>query len=146
MKKKTYGLTGMIMLLVLAAALTACTKAPAPSNTDNKPANSETKGNENKGNENNSPQKEIKQGKGTYNGQQDSHSIEIQTADGPTPFQIEADLADVLDDLQLDEPVTFEYYEKAIEGDDTVKQLILTKLEKVNKNEDDAGGNATNKN
>jgi len=72
-----------------------------------------------------------KQGTGIYNGQMDSHSIEIQTADGPTAFQLADGMDAVLEKLTEDDPVAFEYVEQAIEGDDTNKQLVLTKLEKA---------------
>ncbi|UVI29571.1 hypothetical protein [Paenibacillus spongiae] len=75
--------------------------------------------------------KTAKQGTGIYKGQMDSHSIEIETADGPTPFQLADGMEAVLEKLTEEDPVTFEYVEKAIEGDDTVKQLVLTKLEKA---------------
>ncbi|CAH0120191.1 MULTISPECIES: hypothetical protein [unclassified Paenibacillus] len=73
---------------------------------------------------------ETKQGSGSYTGQIDNHSVEIIVNGEPTSFQLSEGMDAVLEQLNKDDAVTFEYYEKAIEGDDTVKQRILTKLEK----------------
>ena len=74
------------------------------------------------------PKIEIKQGTGTYVGQIDSNSIEIETADGPTAFRLDEGMDQVISKLQGDESVSYEYWERPIEGEEELKQLILTKL------------------
>jgi len=143
LKKKKVGVSALILLLVLATVLTACTKEPAPGNTGSKPTGEETGGISDP----DMPEPDhgdIKQGRGSYNGQMDPHTIEIQTADGPTAFQLEEGMEEALDDLELDESVIFEYYEKTVEGDNAVKQLVITKLEKANKGTDADNSGAGN--
>jgi hypothetical protein len=67
-------------------------------------------------------------GTGTYVGQIDGHSVEIETKEGPTAFEISAGMESTLENLNMDDPVVFEYVEKAVAGDATVKQLVLSKL------------------
>lgn len=74
------------------------------------------------------PKVEIKQGSGTYVGQIDNNSIEIETADGPTAFRLDEGMDQVISTLQGNESVSFEYWEQPIEGEEELKQLILTKL------------------
>ncbi len=74
------------------------------------------------------PKVEIKQGTGTYVGQIDNNSIEIETADGPTAFRLDEGMDQVISKLQGNESVSFEYWEQPIEGEEELKQLILTKL------------------
>ncbi|WP_375102412.1 hypothetical protein ACDZ28_17905 [Paenibacillus sp. RS8] len=75
----------------------------------------------------NSEAKVIK-GTGVYVGQIDSHSVEIETKEGPTAFEITAGMESILEKLNTDDSVVFEYVEKAVEGDATVKQRVLSKL------------------
>jgi len=76
-------------------------------------------------------QNNVIQGTGTYNGQIDTHSIEIQTADGPKAFQIDDKLSETVAGLKEKDTIKFEYVEqKSGEGADAVTQLILKKIEK----------------
>ncbi|MFF2889018.1 hypothetical protein [Paenibacillus sp. NPDC057967] len=68
---------------------------------------------------------------GTYTGLIDSNSLEITTDSGAGAYRIPEELRDVVDELPADAKVKFEYTEKAVEGDTSVKQLWLTKLEAV---------------
>ncbi|MCR2802353.1 hypothetical protein [Paenibacillus soyae] len=68
---------------------------------------------------------------GVYTGQIDSHSIEIVTDGVAAAYQIPEDLTAVIETLPADAEVKFEYTEKAIEGEEAVKQLWLTKIEAV---------------
>ncbi|UQZ35854.1 hypothetical protein C2I18_21360 [Paenibacillus sp. PK3_47] len=77
-------------------------------------------------------------GSGTYVGQIDNHSIEITTEEGPTAFELGTVSDSVLEGLEMDDPVVFEYVEKAVEGDPLVFQRVLSKLAK----EDNAAGAA----
>lgn len=67
-------------------------------------------------------------GTGNYVGQIDNHSVEIDTAEGATAFELGAGTESAPDTLNTDDPVAFEYVEKAVAGDATLKQRILTKL------------------
>jgi len=71
---------------------------------------------------------ETKQGTGTYVGQIDNHSVEIETEDGPTAFRLGDDMHDAIAGLQGNEEVAFEYFEQPVEGDEGLKQRILTKI------------------
>ncbi|MRN53096.1 hypothetical protein [Paenibacillus monticola] len=77
-----------------------------------------------------SPKDEEKviKGTGNYVGQIDNHSVEIKTAEGATTFELGAGTESALDSLNTDDPVTFEYVEKSVPGDATVKQRVLSKL------------------
>jgi hypothetical protein len=70
-------------------------------------------------------------GSGTYVGQIDNHSVEIKTEEGPTAFELGAGTETAVESLELDDPVVFEYVEKSVAGDDTVKQRVLSKLSKA---------------
>lgn len=71
---------------------------------------------------------QTKKGTGIYVGQIDNHSVEIKTEEGSTAFELGAGTEGVPDSLNMDDPVTFEYVEKSVPGDNTVKQRILSKL------------------
>ncbi len=71
------------------------------------------------------------QGTGQYVGQIDTHSIEIDGPEGPAAYQLAEGMEAVLEVLDKGDDITFEYYEQAVEGDASVKQLILTSLSKA---------------
>ena len=71
----------------------------------------------------------VKQATGTFNGLADSHSAEITTADGTVVYQIEESIADQVSNLEEGAKIQFEYSEKAIDGDQKLTQLWLTKVE-----------------
>ncbi|WP_379132959.1 hypothetical protein [Paenibacillus sp. sgz500958] len=79
------------------------------------------------------------QGSGTYIGQIDNHSVEIETEEGPTAFELGAGTESVPETLQMNDPVVFEFVEKLVGNDDTLKQRILSKL---SLSEEDSGGAA----
>lgn len=58
---------------------------------------------------------------GTYNGQADPHTIEIETDDGPTAFQLTMEARDDVENLEVGEQVTYTYYE---EGEQLVIESI----------------------
>ncbi|MBY9080419.1 hypothetical protein KIH86_07070 [Paenibacillus sp. HN-1] len=70
-------------------------------------------------------------GTGVYNGQIDSHSIEIETKDGPVAFELGEGLENVPDTLNEEDKIVFEYVDRAVPGDATLKQHVLTKLAKA---------------
>ncbi|MNB87751.1 hypothetical protein D3C75_347550 [compost metagenome] len=70
-------------------------------------------------------------GSGVYNGQIDSHSVEIETKDGPVAFELGEGLENVPDTLNEEDKVVFEYVDRAVPGDGALKQHVLTKLAKA---------------
>ena len=77
------------------------------------------------------PADPVKVNEGTYSGLVDSHSIEIETAEGAIPLQITDELKSKLEALPEDAKVKFEYTEKAIEGEADLKQNWLVKIEEI---------------
>ncbi|ASA20105.1 hypothetical protein [Paenibacillus donghaensis] len=143
--RQKYSLPAAAALAVLTLALTACsgnspaaapsepaatttpaptetavttTPAPVPTETAATPSLSPSS----------EAQPQVLQGKGIYLGQIDNHSVEIQTEEGPTAFELGAGTETAPEKLNTDDTVTFEYVEKAIEGDSSVKQRILSRL------------------
>lgn len=84
------------------------------------------------------PNDQIRQGTGTYVGQIDNNSVEIETADGPTAFRLGEGMDQVISKLQGNESVSYEYREQPIQGEDELKQLLLIKLT-VEEADDDRG-------
>ncbi|GAB6926755.1 hypothetical protein JCM10914A_07380 [Paenibacillus sp. JCM 10914] len=74
------------------------------------------------------PGDESMQGTGTYVGQIDNNSIEIETEEGPTAFRLGEGMDAVVAELQGNESVTFTYTEEPLEGTDGLVHLILTDL------------------
>lgn len=74
---------------------------------------------------------EAKKGTGVYNGAADPHTVEIETNGEAQSFQLGDGLDTVVAGLEEGDSVAFEYNEKAVEGDATAKQLILTKIQKT---------------
>ncbi|WP_141505143.1 hypothetical protein [Paenibacillus luteus] len=77
------------------------------------------------------PAAPVKVNEGTYSGQVDSHSIEVETAAGVIVLQVTDEQAGTIDALPDDAKVKFEYTEKAVEGDPSVKQNWLDKIEEI---------------
>ncbi len=61
---------------------------------------------------------------GIYNGQQDPHTIEIETADGPTAFQLTMEAREQVEPLQVGKKVTYTYEEKG-------EQLIIDTIKQI---------------
>jgi hypothetical protein len=124
----------LITVLAAAMALTACAdnnETPQPANgneaAQNNGAANDT-ATDNGGDTDSTP--DMIQGTGQYVGQIDTHSIEINGPEGPAAYQLADGMEAVLETLNEGDEISFEYYEQAVEGDDTVKQLILTTLSK----------------
>jgi predicted small lipoprotein YifL len=84
--------------------------------------------------------------KGILTGWADPHTVEIRVKEEPMSFQVGEDLQKSLDDIDDEDSVQFKYVEKAIEGDTTIKQLVLTEIAKVESDDGkgtNAGGNVT---
>ena len=95
-------------------------------------ANEGTSGNDTSGNgstADNNASGTILEGTGTYTGQIDSRSVEIETDEGPQAFQIDDRLAEVLAGLESGAKVVYEYTEKEIDnGGEKVRQLWLVDI------------------
>ncbi|GAA0138203.1 hypothetical protein YSY43_50440 [Paenibacillus sp. YSY-4.3] len=118
------------VMLVLSLSLSACSKkdqpgTPANPNNGNGQIQDETKPPEDAGTE------ETKQGTGRFVGLMDNHSLEIEVNGEPTAFQMDASISAIAEGMAPNETVEFEYVEKAVSGDDSLKQLVLTKLVKA---------------
>ncbi len=67
----------------------------------------------------------IKEGKGSFTGLADSHTVEIIVDGQPMALQFGEELQSKLQSIEAEQQVVFQYEEKAIEGDDLLKQLVL---------------------
>ncbi|WP_342565282.1 hypothetical protein NST84_09145 [Paenibacillus sp. FSL R7-0345] len=79
------------------------------------------------------------QGTGTYIGQIDNHSVEIETEEGPTAFELGAGTEEAPALLEMDDTVIIEYVEKPVEGDPAIVQRVLSRLEKADGGEASSG-------
>ena len=61
---------------------------------------------------------------GTFNGQADPHTIEIETSDGPTAFQLTMEARDLVEDLNPGDEVTYTFYKDG-------EQLVIESISKV---------------
>ncbi|MCD9024043.1 hypothetical protein [Cohnella silvisoli] len=74
---------------------------------------------------------EVQNSTGEYNGLQDTHSLEIQTADGPTAFQISPEIADKVEPWKEGTKVKFQFTEEMLDVDGKeVKQLTIVSIDK----------------
>lgn len=110
-------------MILLALSLTACTGNGAKPGMN---AGGETNGNQPAPVDDAT---ETKQGTGAFVGLIDNHSAEIEWEGTPTAFQLDEALSEVAQNLEQGTRVSFEYVERAVEGDASLKQLVLTKLE-----------------
>ncbi len=78
------------------------------------------------------------QSTGTYVGQIDNHSVEIKTEEGPTAFELGIGTENAPAELEMNDPVIIEYVEKAVEGDPSVVQRVLSKLIKASDSGEEA--------
>lgn len=128
MDNKTKKWTILLLATVLAAGLTACgqTKADAPASSQNAASPTATS----------SPSastdsvSETKQGTGEFVGLADPHTAEIKMAAESASFQLGEGTDEAVLGLKTGDPVSFEYVEKSLEGENAGTQLILTKIEK----------------
>ncbi|MGG6310986.1 hypothetical protein [Paenibacillus macerans] len=123
---------GCMTVILLSMSLAACSGQTADSGTNAQ--NGGTNGNQvqdQNGGRTDVQDKpsETKQGTGIFIGLIDNHSAEIELEGTPTAFQMDETLAALAQSLAQGTPVAFDYVEQAVEGDDLLKQLVLTKLE-----------------
>lgn len=74
---------------------------------------------------------QVIQGSGVYIGQIDNHSVEIETEEGPTAFELGAGTEDAPELLEMDDAVVFAYVEKVVGSDGTAVQRVLSSLSKA---------------
>ncbi|MFB9325720.1 hypothetical protein ACFFSY_07255 [Paenibacillus aurantiacus] len=147
---KSKQLAAILMTAVLAVSLAACSNGGG-NNTNTPPDSGSATNNEgtapgNAGSVTDPAPADnpILQGTGKYNGAADSHTVEIETPDGPTAFQLGESIDPaILEQLEENDPVTFEYEEVAIEGDASSKQRVLTKIQKAEAAQGGAAGGVT---
>ncbi|MDO7908804.1 hypothetical protein Q5741_20680 [Paenibacillus sp. JX-17] len=127
-----------VSLLTLSMSLSLAACGPKPQSSPSVPAKEETSQNQPETSEP-AAQPEIQSAQGVYNGAADPHTVEIELNGQATAFQLGEGLENTVNDFEEGDKVNIEYLEKAVEGDSTVKQLILTKIEKTDGASDSAG-------
>ncbi|WP_179033016.1 hypothetical protein [Paenibacillus kribbensis] len=126
--KKNNTFSIILLTVVAVLALSACGTKPQTHNTAPQGADqSQTQ----QPQVNPVAEPEVKQGTGVYNGAADPHTVEIEINGEAQSFQLGEGLDTVVAGLEEGDSVSFEYSEKAVEGDTTAKQLILTKIQKT---------------
>ncbi|WP_308642163.1 hypothetical protein [Paenibacillus nuruki] len=78
-----------------------------------------------------STEAETKSATGTFTGLADEHSAEIMVDGQPMVFQLSDEAQTVAGSLKEEAKVSFQYTEKAIPGDDTIKSMTITKLQEA---------------
>ncbi len=132
--KKSAQMMSLASALLLTFALSACgtAKAPAPepgdvpANTTQEDPPAQTTDNEEPGD----TQHEVISATGTYNGQGDPHTIEIDMDGKPTSFQLSQTAVSQIEGLSEGDAISFKYVEHPVEGSDT-PQLEIQSLEKT---------------
>lgn len=81
---------------------------------------------------------QIIHGSGVYVGQIDNHSVEIETEEGPTAFELGAGTENAPEELEMNDAVVFAYEEKAAGSDPAVVQRVLSSLSKAQGGEAEA--------
>ena len=132
--KKSAQMMSLASALLLTFALSACgtAKAPAPEPGD-VPANTTQEDPPAKTTDNEEPgdtQHEVISATGTYNGQGDPHTIEIDMDGKPTSFQLSQTAVSQIEGLSEGDAISFKYVEHPVEGSDT-PQLEIQSLEKT---------------
>ncbi|WP_226002726.1 hypothetical protein [Paenibacillus sp. BJ-4] len=128
--KKSNTFSIILLTVVAVLALSACGTKPQTNNTTPQGADQpQTQQPQVKPEPVDEP--EVKQGTGVYNGAADPHTVEIEMNGEAQSFQLGDGLDTVIAELKEGDTVAFEYNEKAVEGDATAKQLILTKIQKT---------------
>lgn len=131
----------IVALLLLCSVLMACGSATNNENDHNNKneanktsetndqtanddeVNEEEGSNENHGDDQAEPEEDLITKTGTYNGQADPHTIEVETDEGPTAFQLSDKAREDVEGLNPGVEVTYTYYEKG-------EQRIITSIKK----------------
>lgn len=139
--RNTMNISASLLVLVMGFSLVACgnssptAKPPANNTEEQTPAPGKQP-----------EESAVIEAEGILTGWADPHTVEIRVKEEPMSFQVGEDLQKSLDDIDDEDSVQFKYVEKAIQGDTTIKQLVLTEIAKVESNDGNgtnAGGNVT---
>lgn len=115
----------VVLITLLAITLTACGQNGA-SGPSNEP------GTDQENNPPSEPEVIVKEASGTFTGLADPHTIEVILENGePAAFQFDDTLLTALAKVQENDTVSIKYEEKAIEGEATLKQLVLVEITKT---------------
>ncbi|QLG39145.1 hypothetical protein HW560_14295 [Paenibacillus sp. E222] len=139
--RNTMNISASLLVLVMGFSLVACGNS---SPTAQPPANNTEKQTPAPGKQ--PEESAVIEAEGILTGWADPHTVEIRVKEEPMSFQVGENLQKSLDDIDDEDSVQFKYVEKAIEGDTTTKQLVLTEIAKVESNDGNgtnAGGNVT---
>lgn len=128
MKKNTFSI--ILLTVVAVLTLSACGTRSHTDNTASQ-GTDQPKTQQPQVNPESVAEPEVRQGTGVYNGAADPHTVEIETNGEVQSFQLGDGLDTAVAGLKEGDSVAFEYSEKAVEGDATTKQLILTKIQKT---------------
>lgn len=73
----------------------------------------------------------VQEGTGFYEGQVDTHSIEIKTDAGPTVFQITPEIGEKVSSWESGESVKYQFTEETIDADgEKLKRLTIIAIDK----------------
>lgn len=139
--RNTMNISASLLVLVMGFSLVACGNS---SPTAQSPANNTEEQTPAPGKQ--PEESAVIEAEGILTGWADPHTVEIRVKEEPMSFQVGEDLQKSLDDIDDEDSVQFKYVEKAIQGDTTIKQLVLTEIAKVESNDGNgtnAGGNVT---
>ncbi|WP_053781386.1 hypothetical protein [Paenibacillus xylanivorans] len=134
--RNTMNISASLLVLVMGFSLVACgnsspTVQPPVNNTEEQtPAPGKQP-----------EESAVIEAEGILTGWADPHTVEIRVNEEPMSFQVGEDVQKSLDDIDDEDSVQFKYVEKAIEGDTTVKQLVLTEIAKIKSDDDNNGSN-----
>lgn len=76
----------------------------------------------------NEPEAVIKEARGTLTGLADPHTAEIVIDGEPTAFQLGEGMQDAIAEVEENSVLEFRYEERPIEGQDSLKQLVLIEI------------------
>ncbi|KIL34259.1 hypothetical protein SD71_21065 [Cohnella kolymensis] len=122
-------LTILLLAAVLASGLAACGKKEEPALSPAQTENAASPSAASSPSASPDAVSETKQGTGEFVGLADSHTVEITMAGESASFQFDENTTSMTG-FKTGDQVAFEYVEKALEGKDAGKQLILTKINK----------------
>ncbi|GIO29475.1 MULTISPECIES: hypothetical protein [Paenibacillus] len=137
MHNKTMKLSLVSLAALLIFAIAACGDKPEPEGQDRPAAQQPEQQAEKPAtppNPEQPPREEtpvVKQGQGSFTGLADPHTVEIIVDGSPMAFQFGEKLKSAVEAIAPDQQVEFKYEEKAIEGDASLKQLVLTEISKA---------------
>lgn len=119
MKKRT-----VVLITMLVLTLAACGQNGASGPSTEPGVDQENRPTE--------PEVIVKEASGTFTGLADSHTIEVILENGEAwAYQFDESLMEDISILQENDMVSLKYEEKPIEGEDTLKQLILVEIIKT---------------